>query len=354
MMKNILLLFQILLISVVSTSQTEEYALNDTLSQEINLFGKENPIHFTLKADFRKFRREKFKGKYQKAKLIYKINGSTEINKDVRIKARGEFRRRHCSFPPIRLNWRKTEIVKKEFSQYYKLKMVTHCSGSKHYEQYVFKEYLCYKLYNILTEKSFKVRLIDVKYIDTGSKKKKEHKTYGFFIEDLEMLAERSNAFVIESEKLGIRNVEKGNAMQVGFFQFMVGNADWSVPGQHNIKLLKSKNYEQTQAWAVPYDYDYCGMVNASYAIPDETTLGIKSVTERVYLGICQPESEFQAVIEKFKKHKDEFYDEINKFENLETRYKQEMIEYLDEFYRIIDSNNFYNNYLKAHCKKIN
>jgi len=352
-MKHTILLVSIFLISVINKAQTEEFSINDTLGQEVDLFGKTEMLHFTLESDFKKFRKEKFKGKYQKALLKYKINDSTEINKNVRIKARGEFRRKHCSFPPIRLNWRKTEVVKNAFSQYYKLKMVTHCSGSKYYEQYVFKEYLCYKLYNILSDMSFRVRLIDVEYIDTGKKKKKEHNTFAFFIEDLDMLAKRSNAFVVESDKLGIRSVEKDNAMQVGFFQFMVGNADWSVPGQHNVKLLKSKNFEETQAWAVPYDYDYCGMVNASYAIPDETKLGIKSVTERVYLGICQPESEFQTIITKFKKHKDEFYDEINNFEYLEPRYKQEMIGYLDEFFRMIDTKNFYDNYLKKHCKNV-
>ncbi len=348
-----LLLLTILFISALSTAQTDIFTINDTLSQEVDLFGTKEILHFSLESDFKKFKKEKFKGEYQKASLIYKINDSSEIKKGVRIKARGEFRRKHCNFPPIRLNWRKADLVKQEFSQYYKLKMVTHCNGSDHYEQYVFKEYLCYKLYNILTDMSFRVRLIDVKYIDTGKKKKNEYKTYAFFIEDLDMLAERSNALVVENEKLGMRNIEKQNMMLVGFFQFMVGNADWSVTGLHNVKLIKSKDFQETQAWAVPYDYDYCGMVNANYAIPDETKLGVKSVTERVYLGICQPENEFQPIIEKFKKNKDAFYDEINNFEYLEPRYKNEMIGYLDEFYRTIESKTFYDNYLKVHCNKI-
>ncbi|MEN8120548.1 MAG: hypothetical protein ABFS35_09390 [Bacteroidota bacterium] len=352
-MKHILLLLSILFFSVIGASQTDEYVLTDTLTKEFNLFGREKPLSFTLKSDFRKFRKEKYKGKYQKAQLIYKINDSTEINKEVRIKARGEFRRRHCSLPPIRLNWRKKDVVKKELSKYYKLKMVTHCNNSKYYKVYILKEFLCYKLYNILTDMSFKVQLIDVKYIDTGNKKKNEHITYAFFIEDLDMLAERNNALVIESEKLGIRNVEKQNIMQLAFFQFMVGNADWSITGLHNIKLIKSKDYQQTKAWAIPYDYDYCGMVNASYAIPGESKLNVKSVTERVYLGICQPESEFKSVIEQFNKHKDEFYDEINNFKYLDPRNKKEMIEYLDEFYKTIASKNFYNSYLKAHCKRV-
>jgi hypothetical protein len=342
------LLFSITL----SFGQTDEYALNDTLAQKVDLFGTDEALHFTLKSDFKKFKREKFKDKYQKAQFIYKLNDSTSINKEVRIKARGEFRKKTCSFPPIRLNWRKTETVKDEFSQYYKLKMVTHCSGSKYYEQYVFKEFMCYKLYNILSDKSFKVRLIDVKYIDTGKKRKNEFDTWAFFIEDFSMMAERLGSYKLKNEKLSQRNVEESNILEVAMFMFMIGNGDWSVPGLHNIKLLKPKDYTIKQAWAVPYDFDYSGMVNASYAIPNEERLGIKSVTERVYLGPCKPESKFKPILDKFKQHKDAFYDEINNFDYLSEQSKKEMTNYLDEFYRTIDSIHFYENYLKAFCKE--
>ena len=353
MTNKYLFLSIILLFNFASYSQTDQYVLNDTLAHKIDFFGKDEPLHFTLKSDFKKFKREKFKDKYQKAQLIYKVNDSTQINKEVRIKARGEFRRKTCNFPPIRLNWRKTETVKNEFSQYYKLKMVTHCSGSKYYEQYIFKEFLCYKLYNILTDKSFRVRLIDVKYIDTGRKKKNEFETWAFFIEDLSMMAERLDAYVLKNKKLSQRNVEEPNILEVAMFMFMIGNGDWSVPGLHNIKLLKSKDYQLKQAWAVPYDFDYSGMVNAAYAIPDEDRLGIKSVTERVYFGVCKHENEFKPILDKFKLHKDKFYDTINNFEPLTEQSKEEMKDYLDSFYQLIDSKNFYENYLKSYCKKM-
>ena len=348
-----LLLLTLLVVPFVNNAQTEEYILNDTLIQEVSLFGKDSPLHFTLKSDFKKFKREKFKDKYQNAQLIYKINDSTEVNKDVRIKARGEFRRKQCSFPPIRLNWKKTETVKQEFDNYYKLKMVTHCSGSEYYEQYILKEFLCYKLYNILSDKSFNVRLIQIKYIDTGGKKKNEFTTWSFFIEDFGMMAARNNAHKLKNEKLGIRNVEEQNMMEFSMFMFMIGNADWSVTGLHNLKLLKSKDFQQTKAWAVPYDFDYTGMIDAAYAVPDEERLGIKDITERVYLGPCKEEGEYKPVIEKFKNHKNEFYDKINNFEYISEQSKKEMIKYLDEFYSIIDSENFYSNYLKSHCRKV-
>ena len=356
MKKNILVLsisIFIFFISVKSISQTDEYVLNDTIVQNIKLFGNDEPIYFTLKSDFKKFKKEKFKEKYQPAQLIYKINDSIEVNKNVRIKARGEFRKKHCNFPPIRLNWRKTEIVKNEFVDYYKLKMVTHCNSSEHYEQYILKEYLCYKLYNIISDKSFRARLINITYIDEGHRKKKEIKTWSFFIEDYTMLAERCNSYKLKNEKLGMFSVEEQNLLEFSMFMFMIGNADWSVTGLHNLKLLKSKNFQQTKAFAVPYDFDYTGIVNASYAIPDENRLGISHITERVYLGPCKSEDKFKPIIKKFNTHKNEFYDLIESFEYLKEQSKAEMIEYLDEFFSIINSKNFHYNYLKSHCRTV-
>ena len=52
------------------------------------------------------------------------------------------------------------------------MKVVTHCNNSKVYSEYVLKEYLIYKIYNILSPVSFRVRLIRMKYVDTGRKNK--------------------------------------------------------------------------------------------------------------------------------------------------------------------------------------
>ena len=69
-------------------------------------------------------------------------------------------------------------------------------------------------------------------------------------------------------------------------FQYSIGNTDRSIPGRHNIQMVKSKDSTISKPFVIPYDFDYAGIVNTSYAVPDKN-LGIESVTERV----CMPET---------------------------------------------------------------
>ena len=351
-MKNLILLFFLFVFTLPFYAQTEEYIINDTLAGNINFFSNEEPLNFTLISDFKKFRKEKYKGKYQPATLIYQINDTLQLEKELRIKARGEFRRKQCNFPPIRINWRKTEIVKNEFADYYKMKMVTHCGKGEMYQQYVFKEYLCYKMYNLLTDTSFRVRLAKIKYVDTGNKKLKETNTFAFFIEDADMMAERLNTIQLKLDNLDLKDIEPENRMLVSFFLFMIGNSDWSIPGRHNVKILKSKDFTKSKAYAVPYDFDFSGIVNTVYAIADEERLGIKDVKERVYLGVCAKKADFQPIIKRFNQHKDDFYHLIENFEYLNDSNKKEMLNYLNQFYNLMNKESFYSFYLTTHCKK--
>ena len=70
----------------------------------------------------------------------------------------------------------------------------------------------------------------------------------------------------------------------VNLFQYMIGNTDWSIPKCHNIKLMVPKNDTLAQPFAIPYDFDFCGLVDASYAVPDER-FEIQSVRDRLYRG---------------------------------------------------------------------
>ena len=63
-------------------------------------------------------------------------------------------------------------------------------------------------------------------------------------------------------------------------FMYMVGNTDWSLPYLHNIRVFQ--NF--TSYIAVPYDFDWSGIVDAPYAVPDYR-LNIKSVRDRIWRG---------------------------------------------------------------------
>ena len=71
--------------------------------------------------------------------------------------------------------------------------MVVECSNSKWARQILLSEYYTYKLYNLITDYSFRVRLIEISFNDTSGKLD-QGEGYAFFIEDIDLLAARNNA----------------------------------------------------------------------------------------------------------------------------------------------------------------
>ena len=104
-----------------------------TLFPEEDPFLVSEPLHVSLEFDMKKLIREKFKNQYQDAIFRYQDeNGDTLIH-ELQIKARGEFRKTHCRFPPIKLNFRKSGAGDDYFNDVNKLKLVTHCQKSGAY-----------------------------------------------------------------------------------------------------------------------------------------------------------------------------------------------------------------------------
>jgi hypothetical protein len=202
-----------------------------------------------------------------------------------------------------------------------------------------------------LTDTSFRVRLADIDYINNNGKSK-IIRSYGFFIEPLELMGERIQAVPVESVALNQKNIIPEMMDRVAIFNYMIGNTDWSVPGQHNCKVLSGNNVKYPGlGLIVPYDFDYSGLVNAHYAIPAEG-LGIENVTQRRFLGICRPEETYARELKEFSDKKTEFYKVINEFTYLSDKDKKEMISYLDEFYRNLDKISGILNVFKNECKE--
>lgn len=319
----------------------------DTINQDFGLFSKDEILNLSLRFDMTQYTRKKPKDEYLNAILTYHINQEDSINKDVRLKSRGEMRNGYCSFPPIRLNFKKTDFPNApDLGKIEKLKMVTHCQYGN--EEYLFKEFLIYKLYNLLTDTSFRVRLVRIKYINTH-KKSKPINTYAFFIEPVEMLAKRINATEVTSVNLSQKNIVPEIMDRVAIFNYMIGNTDWSVPNQHNCKILASLNFNTSaMGLVVPYDFDYSGLVDADYAVPYEP-LGLSSVRDRRYVGICRTEDVFVKALKEFSDKKEAFYRVINEFQLLDEKEKLIMIHYLDSFYADFDKKNrIVNNIIKG------
>ncbi|MCU0378737.1 MAG: hypothetical protein MUC78_10815 [Bacteroidales bacterium] len=350
-MKKLVLFLPLLIIALLQVNAQEEinesYAVQDTLP-DFGLFANDDLLELSLRFNVTEYTRKKPKDEYLDAILTYHISPGDSINKDVRLKTRGEFRNGYCSFPPLLLNFKKTEFEKQDLNKIGKMKVVTHCQSGN--EDILFREYLIYKLYNVLTDSSFRVRLVKINYINTF-KQTKTISSYAFFIEPIDLLAERMNSMPVELTTLSQKNIVPEMMDRMAIFNYMIGNTDWSVPNQHNCKILVSRQPGSAElGQIVPYDFDYSGLVNASYAIPHED-LGIETVRERLYLGLCRSEDEFLKVLQEFSEKKQGFYDVINEFPYLTEKEKKSMIQYLDQFYSGFDKRNSIVYYLRSECK---
>jgi hypothetical protein len=346
----ILILFSGHVLRAQEDEVDENYAVSDTLSDNFGLFTHSDLIELTLRFDMTEYTREKPKEEYLDALLTYHINNKDSINREIRLKSRGEFRNGYCNFPPIMVNFKKSDFQKEDLAKIRKMKLVTHCTAGN--ERNLLEEYLIYKMYNVFTDSSFRVRLLKINYVNT-SKKKKTVTTYGFFIEPLDMLAERINCTPVEALHLTQKNIDPRYMDQMALFNYMIGNTDWSVPNQHNCKVLTIPGSPTAElGLVIPYDFDYSGIVNAHYAVPAEG-LKITSVTERIYQGRCPDEARFRPLLDEYESKKDALYKLIREFPYLEERDRKNMIRYLDEFFSDLSDRDKMLSIVRRECKEM-
>ena len=120
----------------------------------------------------------------------------------------------------------------------------------------------------------------------------------------------------------------------VWMLEYFVGNTDWSVWALHNIVLVMRP--QSSLPLAVPYDFDWSGVINAPYARPDER-LPIRSVRDRLYRGYCRTAEELTPVLRRFDEKKDAIYDLYRNQEGLDPKMRDDALKYYDEFYKTID-----------------
>ncbi|MDX2443010.1 MAG: hypothetical protein QNK30_04330 [Bacteroidales bacterium] len=303
--------------------------------QDWLLFEEVEPLRLSLAFDRKLFRKNTIKEEYQPAVLSVHLP-DTVIDRDIRIRARGITRKTICTFPPIKLNLKEADLGDTQLKHQSTLKMVTHCKNSNMYQKYIFKEYLVYKLYNLLTDYSLKVRLVQIDYIDTGPKQKVITK-YGFLIEHIDALARRMDCEEVENEYLPQKNMNKEIMPLLCVFQYMMGNTDWSLAGLHNIKVIQSKNPTDFEPYPIPYDFDYAGFVDTEYAIPAEG-LGLDSVKDRYYRCICFEESSIFESVDLIASKKDAMFKLIEDFEYLTKNEKAFLTKYLNDYFEPMEN----------------
>lgn len=300
----------------------------------IQFFTDEPPIEMTLTTDIRTLQNEKGQDVFQPATAKMKFPDGTEIEEPIQVGPRGKFRRGYCRIPPIMMQFRNASSPR--LSQLGKLKLVIACGASVTDEELVLKEFLVYKLYNQLTDMSFRVRLMKTTFNDTRGKIK-PFTQYSFMLEDDGDMARRNGCHKRTHGQILTESTNRELMTLVAIFEYMIGNTDWSVPNDHNIELIFSKAEPQLLPYPVPYDFDYCGLVDASYAVPNEI-IGTEKVTERVYRGFPRNMEEIQATLEIFRKKKAAILNVVNSFSPLSDKIRRGMVNYLEGFFRMIEN----------------
>ncbi|TPE44190.1 hypothetical protein [Pontibacter mangrovi] len=304
------------------------------------LFLTEEVLRFTLRVDMNSLLKDR--GEHRKdhqAVITYLNPDGTTVEEKLKVKVRGNRRRdpRVCDFPPLQLNFSRKTVAGTVFGKVNKLKMVTHCLN----DEYVLREFLVYKLYNVLTDTSFRARLCQVTYQDQRGKGKEEVR-YAFLLEDDDIMAARQKAVVMPEELLVRMDRTETMAMaKLAFFQFMIGNTDWSVPYRHNIDLLAFR--VAGPPVPVPFDFDYAGIVAAPYATPPPE-LGITSVRQRLFRGYSYPDEVYVQVREFFNRRRPAIYKVYQSFPLLDRRYIRQTTKYLDQFYEVLNDSKDFNN----------
>ena len=302
------------------------------------LFDSDEILDITLTTDIRTIRSDVSENpEYHEAVLSVndKYNQKHDIN--VKVKTRGHFRKNscNCNLPPLKVNFAKKNTANTVFEGQNKIKLVNVCnSRRKNFEQYIIQEYLAYRTYNIISDLSFKVRLARITYED--SRRQGEPFTkYAFFIESTSDMSARNNSQKLETLNIHNNATDIETMTQVAIFQYMIGNTDWSVPRLHNVKLIAKE--DGSSIFAVPYDFDWTGIVNPVYAEP-AMHLGLESVRQRLYRGYERTPEQFEAAFEKFRIHKDEIYNLYENCQYLDEKQKKQSIKYLDNFFDTINS----------------
>jgi hypothetical protein len=353
--------FLFLILIIFSSFLSIVSAQNDTIHKkgkkpathinDLALFGSEEILNVNMYLDLASFSKKPAKNDSFDGSMTIYINETDSVNREVTIKYHGISRYEICSFPPMQINFKKP--LYSDSLKIKKLKLVTHCQAGNVNDEYVVREYLVYKLYNTLTDTSFRVRLLKVNYIDSKGNKKTIRK-YGIFIEPVEFLAKRTNSLPVKSTSLKQSHIIPFVMDRVAIFNYMVTNWDWSVPGQHNVDVIKPLSYNpEGLGIAVPYDFDLTGVVNADYAIPPPD-LGIENIRQPIFSGICRTREVYTEDLKRFLDAKAKIYSTVNDFPHLNQRAKKDISNFLNLFFDQLDKpkklDNLVNVFLD-HCK---
>jgi hypothetical protein len=255
----------------------------------------------------------------------------------------------------LKVHFDKEKTKGTEFRGNKSLKLVTYCQTNSKYEQYFIKEFLAYRIYNLITEFSFRVRPMMIEY--TESERGGNSLTrFGFMIEDSDDVAERNGMRELSIARVPYKQLDSATVSKFSLFQYLIGNLDWAAtdgPEEdsccHNSRLMGAGE-DQDPKYVVPYDFDSSGLVNAHYALPPNG-LKVRNIRQRLYRGFCFSNETMPQAVALFREKRPEILALFENNTHLYDRTRDQAIDYINDFYQIINDPETFREEITDKCR---
>ena len=182
------------------------------------LFGSDDVLEIQLSGPLNTISKNRKNPEREEHDFVLSV-GDREL--PVRVRIRGKSRTIQCEFPPLRLRFEPQDVAETLFAGQDKLKLVTHCrSGRDHYENNLLDEYTAYRIFNLISDTSYRVRLLRVTYVDTDNKLKGlDRPYYAMLLEADDALAQRIGAIVSRSVGVQYSRLDAEQTSRMSVFE---------------------------------------------------------------------------------------------------------------------------------------
>lgn len=317
----------------------------DSLENIFSRLQRYTPLHVVIETNLKPLKQDRKSGEWQPAVFRIMDGDNVAFEQQVKVTARGNMRKKICQFPPIKIRFYDEKPEDDSLADINELKLVISCRNTTDDDQLVLRENLAYALYNRLTDESFRVKSAVVQF-KTPGRNKVSQESKAFFIESERELASRLGGRPLKPRLISPNVMDSMSYARMCLFQYMIGNTDWGAYTRHNMKIIALGSHHII---AVPYDFDYAGMVDADYAAP-APDVPIKHVRERYYLGLCESPALYESVFQEFLAHKREILNLCDAYPDLSYASKRDIRAYLEDFFTVLENPNKARKEIIEHC----
>lgn len=320
-------LFSWLLLTVpdMATASSENTAPESLL----DLMSYQEILEVNLETDLIQLMENRRSKEEVKGDLSFTDNNGRLWSWKIKLGLRGNYRRLNCTgTPPLKLNFKKGELEEAGLSKFDDMKLVTQCVKDENLaKELLLKEYLAYKLYNQLTDKSLRVQLLKINFIDSNTGD--QNVQYGFVIEDTAEFRNRTGATKMDKiYNIQPELLDREQFKIVALFQYMIGNIDYNLAAGRNLKMVEINGKVVT----IPYDFDFSEIVKAPYRTGSER-LNVTKQGDRAFLGFPEDVKELKETVQLFKSNRKALLKIISNFTLLEKEERVFVRDYLISFF---------------------